>query len=574
MTVQELEDVSASLMIGFGVTSVPLQLSATPITCSDTGNPLVSYTYSASSTPVLRSVGQNRVVPGGVITLELEGISSSQDDNLFSFGNSNIGCSSSTPALLPATVTSPSLSPNTGTYDNFTVQCTVPTSLSPGIYRPIMHVAGRGWGHASVDDTALYVHPRLTSSPSVSAGSVRGGLKIQVQTAGLSRSHVARTRVSIGNTPCKVEDIDSSGRLSCTTGQAVDDGYSSLVNTQQPLAYWPLQADYRNSDTGLVQSTDLSSFRSFGSLSRRADVSVHGRVTTRQAGISGNDQTDQSIRFSTSAFLRAPVLPELELFGGFSVEFWMKVPAPSPQYRVLFNASSTCSGSPCGFLVILNPCDDVELWVGGVSSNSSADCPHIQDLASQCGSTCVGMHSTNVPQALPGQWQLLRSAGKNLSSWTHVYINWQASNLDPEGPATGTLVLGVNEDFLSSQNATFFPAVGSPTELGGSSSLPLWSTSPRGGLAPFTGYLDEVAYYAHPLDAEQIRRHVTYGTSDLQPVWVSVGGVDGVGDGSPPDVQFPPPAMEAREVVIDWEAARDLILSYNNSVTLILQWTG
>ena len=608
----ELEDISASLSIGFGPNLIPFELSGMSITCTESGASYQDYVYSTAATPLLRSVSRRSAVPGDQVSLELVGISSSQDDNLFAFGNSHIGCLSTTPPLLPAAVTPPlhTSSPTMGMYGTYMVVCTLPASLSPGVYRPLLHVAGRGWGYSVAEDTALYVHPRIVGSPSVSSGSLRGGLRMQLQTRGLAQSDVGKARIDIGSTPCAVESIDAQGQLTCLTSPALDDGYSSLIERQDPVAYWPLQADYYSTVDGSVASSDGPSFfRSFGLISVQANASIHGSIIARQAGISGNGVTDQSIQFSGSAFLRAPGRPEFVDSRVFSLEFWMKVPTSTPHYRVVVNASSTCNGSPCGFLVVLNPCNSVEFWVaagidlassgsgqdgvtsgseqGNITSNitsgsgqsdDSLECFVIHDT-SQCPSTCAGrLHSSGIPLVPSGWWQVVRTGVTDWSGWGHVYVSWQPDDLSLANSdvnlmsAVGTQVLGVNGDLVS-QEQTFFIS-SAPMELGGCSALPLGSTTPRDGLAPFSGFLDEVVYYDKPLSEEAIRSHVTYGGGEAQPIWLSVEGVDGVGEGSPPNVQFPAPAQEHEEVRVDWEAAVNVSSTYNNSVLLVMEWTG
>ena len=576
MTVLALEDVAASINISFGRNSIPVQISASSITCSDSGgSTFQSYMYSTAATPTLSSVVPRRAAPGDSVTLELVGISSSVSDNLFSFGNSMAGCSSATPPLLPAVVAPPTGMSNAGMYGSYTISCTVPTTLPSGVYRPLLHVTGRGWGYSSVEDTVMHIHPRITGSPSASAGSVQGGIKIELQTQGLVRSDIGRTRISIGSSPCVVQDIDGSGLLTCLTTPAVNDGYLSLIERQSPLAHWPLQADFHSSVNNSVVSMDGGSFfRSFGSLSVLANTSVHGIVRGHQEGVSGNSQTDQSILFLTSAFLRAPARQEFASPDGFSMEFWVKIPsAAPPQYRVVVNASDTCtSGSPCGFLVLLNPCNGLEFWVAGgeLDNGSFAECPLVQGDLTLCQSNCTGsLDSTSLALLPQGQWQVIRSASTDTATWTHVYVSWYAVG-DVDG---GVQELSVNGDSFSTASTYFTPS-SRPMELGGCSVLPLGSSATRHGLAPFTGNLDEVVYYSSPLSEAEIRSHVTYGTGDQQPLWLSIEGIDSVGDGSPPNIQFPPSPPEVQEVVVDWDATNNLMHSYETSIRLVLEWTG
>lgn len=595
------------------------------------------YTYAASATPTLRSLSQQRAVAGDNITLELLGLSDVEDDNVLVFGSTNIPCSSPSPRILSTSRTRPSRDTATvaRTYSNYTVECVLP-NLAAGKYRPVLHVAGRGWGYSYLEDTVLTIYPQITSAPSIVSGSLRGGTSTTMSTRGLSPDDVLRTRVKIGSTPCRVEDIDSQGVLTCFTQAAVDDGYSSLVEASAPLAYWSLQTDYHRSNGSYLDSDGISFFRSTGSLGTLANASVRGVVSLQQSGISGNNFTDQSIRFDEAAFLHIPDLEELFDPTGFALEFWVKVPHSTPHYRLLVDAASSCETDGCGFVVVLNPCNQIEFWVASREPlNEAAESGDSQDgsrglediSASAHGGSTGGLYGSGENEGglndisvsggrldgdteegnlevcalitatshchlsrpcsgylrvteqrslrLPaGVWHVIRSNQFDVSDWNHVYMSWHNSErgCTASDLCNGTQQLVVNEEHQSIFS-TYLGANGG-IDLGGSSSVPLATGGIWSGLAPFTGYLDEVAYYNRPLRSQEISDRVRHIVRQSQLVWLEVEGFDGMGEGSTPSIVYLATDPPLNPVIIDWETAIQSNRILENLTMLQFQWTA
>lgn len=656
----DLEDIVTPLSLT--ISSIPLNISDHPIQCNETGSDFLTYTYSVSATPIIRNLSQQRATAGDTIALELQGLSDVEEDNILVFGNTDISCSSPVPGIFSTTHTQPSRDTVTvaRTYGSHSVQCVLP-SLPSGKYRPVLHVAGRGWGHSHLEDTVLTIYPQITSAPSITEGSLRGGTSITISTRGLSQDDVLRTRVQIGNTPCRVEDIDDQGALTCSTQAAVDDGYSSLVEASAPLAYWSLQTDYHRSNGLYLDSDGTSFFRNAGVLGSQANASIHGMVSLRQAGISGNNITDQSIGFDEAAFLHVPHLEELSGQTEFALEFWVRVPHPSPHYRILVDSASSCNGNACGFVALLNPCNQMEFWVasrdpsdeaeesqdgsggngeslnvqgsgdvqgsgessgvlgsgeplgilgsgeplgvlgsGGSGGGLLASGRGLDGITAADGDACgLITASSQCPQSAPckghltvsdqgslrlptGVWHVIRSNQSNWSDWNHVYVSWHNSETTgrdsmyqevcaPLSGCNGTQELAVNGVHQSSF-ATYHRANGG-MDLGGSNSIPLATTHVWSGIAPFTGYLDEVAYYNLPLRPQEISERIEHIVQGTQPIWLEVEGFDGVGVGPVPSVTYLATHQPLNPVVIDWESATQLNRIYENSTMLQFQWT-
>ena len=560
------------------VNSVLMNTSTFNITCGDADTPFQTYTYSVASTPVIHSVTQTATV-GDRIDIVLSGLSDVAEDNVFVFG-------------VPVTCISSNFSSRTEPLNSTAtimrtylltseIQCTL-SDMSPGTYRTVLHVAGRGWGYASLESSVICIKPRI-DSVSVTSGSLRGGTSLDIQMTGLSPSNIAKTRVHIGNTPCLVQSISNRGQLTCTTKASVDDGYSSLVNQDSPLAYWSLQADYYRSNGSYLGSEGEHWFRSGGTLGVRANASTFGTVTTRQTGISGNAGTDQSAFFEAS-YIQVPVLSEFSDAGGFAMDLWIKAPQISEDYQIVVDSSSFADGVASGFLLVLNPCDQLEFWLAtGVPlqnymTDSSSECELIAN-ATHCSQFCNGY--LNVPESenLPsGIWNVIRAEYMNLSSWQYVHFGWTADdnttleNCSSPDQCGGLQVLYIN-NIHTEQTTTYFPSINTPIGIGGSN-VPHTSHSNQ-ALGSFVGYLDEVAFYERPLDSEQVQTHVQYGTTESQPIWVSVNGVDGIGQGSVPNVVYQEVDQGfTNDTVVNWDLAQELRLEIEESTIIRFEWTG
>lgn len=579
ITVVDMEDIAAELSIRVG--AVVVNTSILNITCGDTASPFQSYTYSAAATPVIQSVTP-AVTVGDSIDLVLTGLSDLAEDNVFVFGGQ-----------APATCISSNFSGRTTplnstaatrrTYLASTeVQCTVP-NLSPGRYRPILHVAGRGWGYASLDNSVIHIHPRIDAI-SETSGSLRGGTSLTVHTTGIAPSDIAKTRVYVGNTPCSLQSIDSGGQLVCTTQASRDNGYSSVVDQDMALAYWSLQADYYRSSGSYLNSDGEQWFRSSGVLGDRANASIFGTVMTRQMGISGNSATDQAAFFQAS-YMQTPVLSEFSDAAGFAMDLWIKMPQAGDYYQIIVDSSNFDIGAAAsaGYLLMLNPCTQLEFWLAtGVSAqnyttNSSLECELVRN-SSQCSQGCSGYLNVLEGSELPaGVWSIIQAEYTNLSVWQYVHFGWAADSSDDCYPlddqCSGLQVLYSNNLRLE-ERTTYRPPVTTPVSIGGSSRSPLTLSSSQ-ALGPFEGYLDEVAFYSRPLHSRQIQIRIRYGTTESQPVWITVNGEDGVGQGNVPNIVYS--IMDQgfiNDTVVNWDAPQDMYLEIEESTSIRFEWTG
>ncbi len=549
------------------------------------------------------SVFPSKASPGDSIELSISGLSDMADDNILVFGgNTPIACTSHNPATVSTSYSTPTTSStSTGvTYMDTAsvVQCTLPDDILPGNYRTVLHVAGRGWGNAVLDDTTIEITPRIDSSPQILSISLRGGVPIILQTSGLVPSSITNTRVLIGNTPCIVQSISNSGELTCLTQAAVDDGYSSVINQNSPLGYWTLQADLPRGETDGGWS-----FRNWGSVGSLADATLVGEVQTRREGISGNVVTNQAASFESS-HLVVPALQEFSRHSGFAAEFWLMSEQDTENYRIIVKSFSYEDSVARGYVVLINRCNQVEFWIatgetsaqnsgdfsGSAGSAGSAFVPECEviDDASDCSSTCTGLltiaDSSDLPQ---GVWHVIRSEQSDWTTWAHVYFGWTVENDQRElydiwseedctiyNLCSGMQTLSVN-GYSTTVITNFLRATDTPIEIGGSGVIDMGIIPLSGHLSSFEGELDEIAFYSRPISQADIDARVHFGTSEEQPIWITVEGVDGIGNGAVPNVKYPEFRMEfASEMQLDWDIVRNGDYVLDSSTALRFEWTG
>ncbi len=585
----EPDDSRVPLTLTIG--SIPVDLSVSPV-CQETSSSFTDYVYTASSTPRIVAVSPAHATPGSLIELSLSGLSDIASDNVFLFGGHiRLTCTEYDPAFLSTTLNAT----NTATGSTYTeavtiIQCRLPNDILPGNYRTLLHVSGRGWSNAVLEDTSIEIRPRIDSSPQIQSISLRGGVPITLQTSGLLPSSISSTRVLVGNTPCVVQSISDDGELTCLTQAAVDDGYSSLIDQNTPVGYWTLQTDLPGGET------DGSwSFMNKGSIGNLADAVIVGAVVDRQEGISGNAFTDQAASFD-DAYLVVPPLESFSMPAGFSTELWLKSNQNVQNYHIVLSSTSYEAGIAQGYVVMLNPCNQIEFWIatGEIVSQSSADSSgsalvpgcelisHISECSSSCTEQLTIAESTGLPQ---GVWHVIRSEQFDWMEWAHVYFEWTVtadhsdlydewSNEDCtiDNTCGGTQTLSVNGMSITA-STNFLHARNVPVEIGGSSNT--GSNTLGTNVSPFNGKIDEIAFYSRPLSQSDVDSRVFYGSSNEQPVWIFVEGVDGIGTGAVPNVEYPPQNVAfVNEIVLDWDNVQNGDYILNSSTALRFEWNG
>lgn len=177
-----------------------------------------------------------------------------------------------------------------------------------------------------------------------------------------------------------------------------------------------------------------------------------------------------------------------------------------------------------------------------------------------------------------GVWNIIQAEYTNLSTWQYVHFGWAADGSDdcyPPGDQCSGLQVLYSSNLRTEERTTYLPSLTTPVSIGGSSNRPPAALSSNQAFGPFEGYLDEVAFYSRPLHPQQIQARVHYGTTESQPVWITVNGKDGVGQGNVPNVVY---SITDRgftnDTVVNWDAPQDMYLEIEESTSIRFEWTG
>ena len=548
------------------------------------------------------------------------GLSSTPDHNLFTIGG--VHCDYSTKSS--TSLTQPDFTgPADNTIDYLDGESVIDCELhrvEPGTYRPVLHVSGKGWGLAT---TVVEILPSVMIEPSqISLGSLRGGTLLHISTEGLSVGDVTKLRVEIGNTPCAVqalEGVEIEQDLYCLTQPARDDGYSSVVRAHSPIAYWSLQTDYYDIDGRYMGSDGETSFRNDGSLGNSANATVRGKIVGRKEGISGNLLTNQAVLFNNS-YIEVPFHPKITQPEGFQMGFWLKLPETgeesdssgilmpsligsgmgsgetasgvSPQtrrpYQIVVDHASYVDGMAGGYVVVINPCGQLEFWVASDYSHhtfsGTQDCPllSLSDCSLSTPEPCSGL-SVVVTGYLPtGVWNVIRCGDCNLGTeWGLVSVGWNLNSQEEEPQTNPTInqVFYFNNRLIASFSTPYAPPIERPLLIGGTNRLPaaggFWDPMPSSPLplTAFVGYIDEVTMYDHALEAEDISELYMYGSSDKQKIWIHVEPVDDIGTGHNIDTVLGWNGAFDAVQNLDWEGVNDAEMEIDENQALLFQWS-
>lgn len=504
------------------------------------------YKYSSCFTPVVQEVSPSHLGQGQSLTIRVANMASA--DHVIGIGGS--------PCMTSSVTT-------VGGIGGVSVVSCDPPLLAPGVYTVRLLVTGQGEATAIANHSTVYYSPVVSMVTSVSQGSLRGGTEISIPGLGFYSHSISYTQVFIGNTPCYVQHAITTttsdhGNITCITGNALDDGYSSLVLYNKPLGYWSMQSDHYSAE-GLYLYSDTSMFANLGSTGSDSNAipSSDGVISPSQTGISGNNVTDQSV-FINASHLYVPFNEHLNQLYGIGIEIWVRgMGSNGWGYRVVMTSHDPDVAT--GYLIMINPCGYWEVWLGSGDNDTTSpgDCPLIT-TATQCtGYTmCSGrlvVPHDNSPHPPGGAWSIVRTTTQfddTATTWTHLVVNYVADDGVPSDDRTGLPSDRLVDDPADRTNCTTSSVTNRTTCMGsvevfvdgtmaGSTSGVLYGPATSGDLliggivllssdelfSHFVGFIDEVSLYATPLSNSVVTDRHHYGNSDDQPIWVVVEGV-------------------------------------------------
>ena len=565
--VNPIEDIAGSVRVSVRGISADFVLTAN---CTDAcvgDYPPVnglSYMFGTCRTPQILSVDPPTASPGDEVVIRVQGVSTDANENLIVVGG--MACNNSNASLqdnvdVTGTLTAVSTPPTMLT--DTTIACVLPSSIRPGLYWVGLFVKGLGYGYALGNSSQILIAPTVDAQfIQPSSGSLRGGTHITLMGRAFHKDPL-KNRITIGSTSCIPVNVQDDA-LTCITQAAGNDGYSSIVSDSEAVGYWSMQTVYWSS-SGEYLYSDYPVLHNYGSNGQKSNGMVEGSsIVSSQIGISGNAQTDQSILIN-SGHIRVPYSPALNNPLSFTLEFWLRTNDGTNSldsdyntvqaYRVIISSFNQLEGSNMGYLVVLNPCNQWEVWSGTGTPNPDTEPEGACGLvnASVCMESCSDVLYVPEGSGLPsGLWSVTQGPAFDPASpnWSHITVVWAASGehlpshrlglpsskieedlLNHEScyntstglqTCSGTWSLYVNGVLKESVMTNYSSASAGDLLIGGSE---LTTPSISDVVAQFAGFVDEVAVYGRKLSMKEISDHYRFGTSQEQPVWVDVEGV-------------------------------------------------
>ena len=419
----------------------------------------------------------------------------------------------------------------------------------------VVHVWGRGWGFFANDVDQILYQP--TVSVSRQSGSLQGGSQFSVLGVGLGHGGAAENQVLIGNTPCDVQSLTTTdqsrnaGALSCITRPPVDDGYSAVIRRDHPLVYWQ---DPIVSGSQRWSARTLTNNGSLGSVSNAHFT--NSKFFSQRGLHEGTPVAGTAVYLDSRSSAMVPFAENLFVNWTFSTELWIRLDSSGASnlgyYRRVISAHDTGDFST-GYSLWVNPCGNLEFWLGtGQNTSSNLDpslqnCPLIaltttvpENVTQECQNLpmgiCSGLRFVRPPSSSfspTGVWSVIQMPDSDLTNWTHVVLSWEGESdeFTPCGSSScrGYQKMYINGQQVASIGANYSRPQAAMLQIGGGSSS-------SGEQRPFEGWLDETAVYGIPLTADQVRKHHHFGTSDEQLVTITVNGYNRQGKGITPNV--------------------------------------
>jgi plastocyanin len=539
------------------------------------------YSYSLCETPLITDISSTAVHLGEDIIVQgalfADGPLSSSLNTLTIGGKA---CLSSPDVRLSSELPRNATTLNSSEIGSkLTVSCTVPKQ-PPGLYRVIVHVSGRGWGFASLKTST--VKYEVAYSVNTTSGSVYGGTELVLSGVGFHPKAALSNVVKIGNAVCDVQSLVDSdewgngGSLTCITRKSLHDGYSAVVNENQPLGYWKLN------DEAIVAVNS-------GSVGAIGNGVFQGDVVTRVDGISGNNWTNSAVQFNAS-WLEVPYLPVLNSPSNITGELWVNVDSGVNGYQFVIGSYRVGQKSE-GYAIWINPCSQVEFWlaVDMKTDHNNSKCEEVEE-ASASGSSgdnnssssgdlefnscnqCDGYRTVSMQESIEtglpaGVWSVMTGPAVG-NSWSHIVFSWLLHDTSTE-TGIGHQMLYMGGLLVENRNTNFSHNLGSPLLIGGQ----IFSGE-NISVDHFAGVVDEVAFYNQPLSEDAVAKHFHYGTSDLHPAVLQYDMEDYRGEGTVPKVKYPPLPKGHHDIQVNWTSILTDQIYADPSDRLQFYWTG
>ena len=545
-----LKKIETNISINLGTFEPNIYSSCQNLNISDSQeNAYLDYSYLPSTTPQVFQVTADELIKPGTL-LKLIGINFASDIAGVSINISHLNC-------LPTNISNEN--------SMSTLYCLVP-NLQCGNYRISLHVQNLGWAFFWNDSHNISISSIIvnTSSPN---GSIFGGSLLTIQGYNFYPTNPHDYLVFIGNTPCLLQDFEfktnTSQYLTCLTQKPIDDGYSSLILSLNPISYWT----FDNASNVLVDN---------GSLKDRLPQIHSSPLVIDDSHMNILNEHHHSAIFYTN-IIETGLHQAYSNFEGFGIEFWIRF--SSPKLKSMLNSESPdpennltsngyqliienipYSNVPGGYRIVLNPCKRLEFWLATGKNETEADtdqCPFTSQL--NCSLQCSGIRRVySSDNNTFKSWYIISGPVLNTSSydWFHVAFGWEitggskyrkiyergyyelqshCSHANGERRyCDGVVSLFINGINYGTANSTYSPGMYvSQLFIGGSTQMLI------PGFYNFTGIMDEIVIYPAPLTLHEALLHYNTVLSKQQTIRVYSYCVNYVGTGVTPLVQYP-----------------------------------
>ena len=367
-------------------------------------------------------------------------------------------------------------------------------------------------------------------------------------------------------------------------------------------------------DGNYEDSDGESMYRCSGELGAICDASVRGDVIGRQEGISSNSLTNQAALFNKS-YIEVPFHSDFTQTDGFGMGLWLKFSSDeevvysggnillSPlsesgstpdeplvwgsgeemkgPYRIVVDFASFIDGVAHGYVIVINPCGQLEFWLASNYSisefsgiNETCTVLSTSDCSPSTPDTCSGYSvvttATTFGDLPPGVWSVIRCSDCDLGmEWSLISVGWNAdengTNCEESTFCLGEQTFHFNDQLVATVTTTHTRQTNSSLLIGGTNRVPLTDEdeltnddshiSSNLVLTGFTGFIDEVCLFGRSLTNVECKELYDYGTSEKQKIWIRVESVDGTGMGRD-IVEEWNGAFEEVEI-LDWDAVND-----------------
>ena len=270
-------------------------------------------------------------------------------------------------------------------------------------------------------------------------------------------------------------------------------------------------------------------------------------------------------------------------------------------YRIVVDFASFVDGVAHGYVIIINPCGQLEYWLASghsidAFSVANEDCPLISSsdcypsLPPLCsGVSVVNSDLTSIGNLPPGVWSVIRCDDCDIiGKWGFVSVGWAAESAGGvvdcanSDLCSGHQVFRFNQHHIDTMATTYAAPTNASLLIGGTDRLPVREEEEEEvlddsllnlALSSFVGHVDEVSVFRRPLTSQEASEHFEYGSTEKQKIWIRVEPVDGIGTGQDIDQVLEWNGAFEEVELVDWNGVSEGDIELDERKALLFSWT-